>query len=403
VSEARTIILQEYQTARLMKEELPESLGERLWKEYDGKITVDFPTVKTGYKWCLTAQGWVGQIPLTSHFGIRIKPKVPIENVFRMLEFAYGLKGFHFLEGFTDLGSLDDVYERLANVLARRIMDRARKGLYRNYDPRSEPLSFVRERMDVSYAVRHPWRVKPWCDYHIHTPDVDDNRILAWTLHVLRRSGIRREEVRRSVAGAHRIMNGAASPVRFSASDCVGRLYTRLNDDYRVLHALCRFILEHTGPNLTIGPRTMLPFLIPMAQLFESFVAAWLKENLPADITLREQDHVSFSNETYFKIDLVLYQRDPDSAGEKALCVMDTKYKTPEGASADDIAQVVSYAVSKRCLDAYLIYPTEISKPLDIHVGDVHVQSLAFRIDGDLEVAGREMLESLGIPISEAQ
>ncbi len=400
MNSARTIVLREYESVGLRKEDLPSGLGERLWRDYEGKISVDFPTVKTGNRWCLTAQGWVGQIPLAPRFGIRIVPKVRVENVFRMLEFAYGLKGFRFLEGFADLDQLDDAYERLAYVLARRIMDRARKGLYRNYDPRSEPLPFVRERMDVSYTARHPWRVKPRCDYHIHTPDVEDNRILAWTLHVLRRSGIRRKDVRRTIARAHRLLSGAAAPQRFTAADCVGRLYTRLNDDYRVLHALCRFFLEHTGPDLDVGDSKMLPFLIPMAQLFESFVAAWLRDNLPGGITLREQDHVSFSNETYFRIDLVLYDRD-EMDFERARCVLDTKYKAHESAKESDIHQVVSYAVSKGCTDAFLIYPVGIAKPLDIQVGPVRVRSLVFDIGGDLEKGGKKLLDSIAneIPV----
>jgi 5-methylcytosine-specific restriction enzyme subunit McrC len=88
--------LTEYVPQRLPKEYISESLGETLWRKYSNQISVDFPSPKTEGQWQLTSQGWVGFIPCTSELGISLKPKVELQNLFRMLEYAYKLKSFEF-------------------------------------------------------------------------------------------------------------------------------------------------------------------------------------------------------------------------------------------------------------------------------------------------------------------
>jgi hypothetical protein len=59
-----------------------------------------------------------------------------------MLEYAYQLKSFHFLDGLSNFDKLEDFYNYLANILARRIRDRAKQGLYRTYIPKSDRMTF---------------------------------------------------------------------------------------------------------------------------------------------------------------------------------------------------------------------------------------------------------------------
>ena len=391
----RVIELKEFVRRSFSPNEIPEQAGTLLWQKYESQVAVDFPGPKTGGQWQLTPQGWVGNIPLTESISLALQPKVPIENIFRMLEYAYGLKSFRFLTGDVSYESLQDVYERLARILARRILDRARKGLYRAYVARTETLPYVRERLDMQQVIRKPWQVRPLCHYHLHTPDIEENQILAWTLGTIIRSGLSREEVRSTVRQAIRRLQGSVALQPYAAADCVGRLYTRLNDDYRLLHALCRFFLEHTGPSLETGKHTMLPFLVDMARLFESFVAAWLGEHLHESLRFKPQERVNFSNGTYFNIDLVLYDVEADGTLGPARIVLDTKYKAPRQPATSDISQVVTYAVAKGCKEAVLIYPTPLPNPFDESVGAIRVRSLSFDLGDSLEDAGQGFLNDL--------
>ncbi len=84
----RELELIEYQTKYLRQEDFSDELGEFIWKNYNAQVSIDFPSVKTNRQWCLTNQGWIGYIPVNEKLLLSLKPKISIENVFRMLEYA---------------------------------------------------------------------------------------------------------------------------------------------------------------------------------------------------------------------------------------------------------------------------------------------------------------------------
>jgi 5-methylcytosine-specific restriction enzyme subunit McrC len=182
---ANTILhLTEYEPTRLAENVISNSLGETIWRNYSSQISIEFPTPKTDNQWQLTSQGWVGYIPCNYEYGISLKPKVDLRNIFGMLEYAYRLKSFSFLEGLFQCESLEEFYERIASILAHRVLDRGRKGFYRAYIPEIEHLPYLRGRMDIMNAIRKPWDYKLLCYYEEHTGDIGDNQILAWTLEL---------------------------------------------------------------------------------------------------------------------------------------------------------------------------------------------------------------------------
>jgi 5-methylcytosine-specific restriction enzyme subunit McrC len=225
------------------------------------------------------------------------------------------------------------------------------------------------------------------CHYAEHTPDIEDNQILAWTLSVLARSGICTERVLPTIRKAYRALHGSVTLLPKAASDCTGRTYDRLNEDYRTLHALCRLFLDHLGTSHERGPHLMVPFLVDMDRLYEQFVAEWLAAHLdPGRIRVSHQERVTIdpSGPSWFLVDLVLREANSD----RALMVLDTKYKTTPPAP-EDIAQVVAYAEAVGCREAILIYPVRQSHPLDVRVGWTRVRSVAFSVDRDLQQGGR--------------
>jgi 5-methylcytosine-specific restriction enzyme subunit McrC len=389
-----SITLEEYKTTCFPREGISYSIGETLYRNYGRQVDVEFPNPKTYHQWKLTPQGWVGYIPLSPGLSLVLAPRVELDNLFGMLEYAYRLESFRFLDGLVDCKSLEEFYERLARILALRVLDRHRKGLYRAYLARTEQLSYVTGRLDMQRLAQRPWDTRPECHYEEHTPNVEENQILACALHHILRSGMCTERALPTVRQAYRTVRGFTAVKPITAQDCVGRLYNRLNDDYHPMHALCRFFLEHSGPSHEVGDRSVLPFLVHMPHLYELFVAEWLKHHLPQDLVrLEAHDKVIFGAEQtlHFDIDLTLY----DVETNRALCVMDTKYKVPEKPSNADISQVVTYAEIKRCQDAILIYPTPLKVPLDEWFGQIRVRSLVFSTDGDLEQAGEAFAQDL--------
>jgi len=389
------ITIREFEPRYLSRGELSDEEGEEIFDRYRGNIEIEFPSPKTGGRWKLHSRGWVGVIPLGSGRRLALEPKVPIGNLFRMLEYAYELKSFRLLEGMVECRSLEDVYQRLAAMLARRVLDRGRKGFYRAYVSRARELRTVRGSLDVARAVRAPWRVDLHCRYQEHTADVRENQLIAWTLHQIVRQGICAGETLEAVRAACRALHGIVELRPFRAHDCVGGLYDRLNEDYRPLHALCRFFLEQAGPTHESGGWEMLPFLVDMGRLYELFVAEWLRANLPERYELKAQETVDLDANGMFRVNIDLVLNDGESG--ETIAVLDTKYKKVDAPAPVDIYQVMAYAPVRNCRQAVLVYPVAPARPVDtvVSASGLRLRTLVFGLDGDLSANGMRFLEEL--------
>jgi 5-methylcytosine-specific restriction enzyme subunit McrC len=355
------IELTEYQLATFDRDAIPESVGDKIYQNYAKEIDIEFPNPKTKYKWQLKSKGIVGNIPITLECHIVIRPKVPIANLFGMLEYAYELK-INFPKGQIECESLEQVYERLANILAHKILERL---------PKIEKLAYIRGRIDIRQAVQKPWEVKLKCHYNEQTGDIEDNQILAWTLFIICRSGLCGESVSSTVRKAFHALQGFVTLTSFKPEACIDRNYHRLNQDK--------------------GDREMLPFLINMASLYEQFVAEWLKANTPKGFLVKKQYTVTHDQHYCDRIDLLLC----DVETGKVQYVLDTKYKAPDLVASSDRHQIVAYATAVNCKNAILIYPQDLKQPLDRKFGDIRVRSLKFSLDDNLNEAGKTFLISL--------
>lgn len=155
------------------------------------------------------------------------------------------------------------------------------------------------------------------------------------------------------------------------------------------------FFLDFTGPAHEIGGNAMLPFLIDMAKLYESFVTEWLIKNLPNHIRLKKQEQVKIGigQAVDFYIDIVLENK----LTGKPICLLDTKYKVTDTPSSSDLQQVIAYSKALGCNQAFLVYPIPLKRPFYAVVGDdFYVRSAAFSLEGDLEKNGRQFLKNLG-------
>jgi 5-methylcytosine-specific restriction enzyme subunit McrC len=386
------IELSEYTQKHFPADYLDEETGIRIASQLAKYLDIEPPTWKTDHQWQITSKGWVGYVPLGRDILFRFQPKVEIKNIFRMLEYAYQLD-FELQDGFYHSETLQEIYENLAKVLALRVLDRKRKGLYREYIAQRENLPYVRGRIEFSALHKKPWQVKIPTQYQLHTSDIADNQLLAWTLFVILRSEVPGEETLSIIRKGYRELQRLLEITPFSPKDCVNRLYNRLNHDYQPMHALCRFFLENSGPTIDRGDYSMIPFVIDMAQLFELFVARWLERHLPESYQLNTQDKVRFGEDEHYhyKIDLVI----TNTATGDVEYVLDTKYKQADQIKRADINQMVAYGEAKECQHAILIYPEPVQAAPIQRIGEIQIRALTFRIDGDLEQAGREFLRDL--------
>ena len=390
----RILDLQEEEVGRFPRADLLDA--EVITLDGTGKFEIEPASLLNGYTYGIRSRGWVGHIPIGDDLLIRVLPKVAVTNIFRMLEVAYNLRSFRILEGEIRIENIEDLYERIVSILARRVLDRVRKGLYCSYIGEVDELPYVRGRLDPVATMINKLRGVPRvaCSYEEHTADLDENRILFWTLHQVRRQVLRQSRVRRELDLARRALAGTITLERRSAADCIGRYYHRLNDDYEPMHGLCRFILEQSGPGIRGGDRTFIPFVLNMPQLFEVFVAGWLRENPPKGITVRPQYNALLDADfkVSIHIDIVLIE---EKSG-RPIAVLDTKYKSSDEPSEADIYQIAFYARELQVDRAMLVYPSLSTRQFRIRHGSrIILESLVFDLTAAPDEAGAAFLSEL--------
>ena len=144
---------------------------------------MESPTFGSSADWILTSKRWVGWIPVSGELTLELKPRARLASLFGILKHAYRLKGFHILPGIVDSDPIRELYEKLASILAGRVLDRSRRGLYRSDVSERDALPYLRGRLDVQEALARPHHVRLLCVFEENTADLEDNQILAWVLH----------------------------------------------------------------------------------------------------------------------------------------------------------------------------------------------------------------------------
>jgi|GEM_PF-2143131 len=136
------------------------------------------------------------------------------------------------------------------------------------------------------------------------------------------------------------------------------RHYHRLNDDYRLIHGLCRLFLEGSSISENVGAIRFRGFLLDMNQLFERFVTQAFRscsESAEFSIVPQEESELSDSLSTqavYIRPDVIVRR------GERVVAVVDAKYKKITGPYKNhDLYQMVAYGTALACGSTYLYYP----------------------------------------------
>jgi 5-methylcytosine-specific restriction enzyme subunit McrC len=237
------------------------------------------------------------------------------------------------------------------------------------------------------------------CEFEEHTADLDENRILLWTLFSLRKLHFNNLAFYKNVKRAYQALAGSITLEEKNAADCFDRRYDRLNDDYQPMHMLCGVFLEHLGPGLLAGEGRFLPFMLNMPELFELFVVQWLKKHLDERIYVDESYSMTIDESRQhgeegqvklkFKMDIILR----DKAGN-ALAVLDTKYKADEKPRPDDVNQVIAYAHIMNTRKAILVYPSSATKSARWQPQDILISVMTFDISSE-DLGGSAFLSEL--------
>lgn len=146
--------------------------------------------------------------------------------------------------------------------------------------------------------------------------------------------------------------------------DCDKIKLNPIYQEWEIIINYCRLFLSQSTYIAQKGSLNLLAFLLPMEQIFESFVFGFLQQNFPNyRIVFQEQTTYLATNEKakpqfQLRHDISLYKKN------KELVLIDCKYKKIYqqngqivGLVINDLYQIATYAFRRACKEVYLFYP----------------------------------------------
>lgn len=343
------------------------------------------PTAMEG-RWRITDVSKVG-VAVIGGLALHVVPKTPVENIV----FMASLGGSQLNLGSKEVGNAADtaIPVAIAKAFLREVDRATRRGLIKGYREVQESASVMRGRWDVTrqLATRPGIPLPLEIDFDDFTEDIDENRILATAVRLLR--GI--DGLPASVT----TMIGRLG-VQFAEVGSLPRgvairmpQLTRLNGHYGVALQLARVILEAVSWTHRDGTYRGGAFLVDMAAVFEGYIANRLVAHLGnRGLQVSAQDRrwwLDADHAIALRPDIVVSQ-----IGE-TVTVADTKYKVlNDGTGAipnADVYQAVAYALALGVPEAHLIYVSgDVSaRTVDVPSAGVRVHAHAIPLAGSAE------------------
>lgn len=206
---------------------------------------------------------------------------IRIQNIYHMLAYAFQVLR---KQDYEDVAAeeFDNTAELLAAILVRGASSQVKRGLGREYLPRTETLAALRGRIDVTETVktRAVLRRQMVCDYDEFSIDTPMNRILKATMRLLARSDIdktRRKELRGLLVYFADVADTDLMHVDWHLR------FNRNSQAYRMLMNVCWLVAEGLLQTQNSGSVRLADFLDEqrMSRLYEKFILEYYRREHP--------------------------------------------------------------------------------------------------------------------------
>lgn len=206
---------------------------------------------------------------------------IRIQNIYYMLAYAFQvLRG----QGYRDVATeeFSNTAELCAAILARGISSQIKRGLGREYADRTEALSSLRGKIEVTESVktRTVLRRQMVCSYNEFSVDTCMNQILKATCVLLLRSDIHR--ARKKELKQLLVFFSDVGDIDLATVDWHMR-FDRNNQTYRMLMNVCWLVVKGLLQTQADGTSRMMDFLDEqrMSRLYEKFILEYYRREHP--------------------------------------------------------------------------------------------------------------------------
>ena len=214
---------------------------------------------------------------------------IPIRNIYYMLSYAFRIlneQGYKSVE----TEQFDNVAELCAAILARGVSAQIKRGLGKEYMPRTEALSTLRGRIDISETLKTQalQRKQIVCSYDDYSVNSYMNQILKSTMLLLLKADIakgRKKELRKLL-----VFFGDVRAVDLHLVNW-GFNYNRNNQTYRMLISVCYLVVKGLLQTLADGTTRLMDFVDEqrMCRLYEKFILEYYRREHPQITTNASQ------------------------------------------------------------------------------------------------------------------
>ena len=196
---------------------------------------------------------------------------------------AYAFQVLH-EQGYKNVATeeFDNVAELLAAILCRGVSVQIKRGLIRQYISREEALASPRGKLEIGESIKTQVIRKKQlvCNYDEFSVDAYPNRIIKTTMELLLRGSIskaRKKEIRKLMIFFDGISILDIHSINWDIQ------YDRNNQTYRMLIAVCRFVIKGLLQTTADGSTKIMDYADDqtMAKLYEKFILGYYQREHP--------------------------------------------------------------------------------------------------------------------------
>ena len=249
---------------------------------------------------------------------------IRVQNIYYMLAYAFQAlreQGYRSLatEEFANTADL------CAAILVRGVGLQLKRGLGQEYVERTEVLSTLRGKMEVSESIksRNVLRCQLVCSFDEFSVDTRMNRILKAAMALLLRSDIprsRKKEIKRLM-----VFFGDVTDVNPASIDWSMR-FNRNNQTYRLLMGVCWLCIKGLLQTQADGSARLMDFLDDqrMSRLYEKFILEYYRREHPE--LNASASHIAWALDDGFDDMLPAMKSDITLSRGSAVLIIDAKY-----------------------------------------------------------------------------
>lgn len=206
---------------------------------------------------------------------------IPIRNIYYMLSYAFQVlseQGYKNIE----TEQFDNVAELCSAILSKGVSMQLKRGLGREYIEKTESLSSLRGRIEISESIKTRSLLKRQlvCSYDDFSENSYMNRIIKTTMELLLHADIakaRKKELRKLL-----VFFGDVDLLDLHSINWKIQ-YNRNNQTYRMLISICYLVVKGLLQTNTDGSTRLMDFLDEqrMCRLYEKFILEYYRKEFP--------------------------------------------------------------------------------------------------------------------------